>query len=160
MNYDPGHQAIWQKIEAAQSRNAEKFAEYAANARVSAIRITKEHPLRVIGGAVAIGAFLAIVLPKRSRRKLGRKSSALVTMATKLGMDYALRTQKAAKKVGLVGQKSLADLSETLVDSTDSFRQDIDRIASEASGTARGFGGRLAKRGARVAEKMKAQIGR
>ncbi|WP_324742874.1 hypothetical protein U8326_05695 [Tsuneonella sp. CC-YZS046] len=160
MNYDSGRQAIWRKIEAAQARNTRRLAEQAASARDNVIRIAKEHPLRVIGGAVAVGVLAAVLLPKRNRRKLGRKTSALVTMATKFGLDYALSTQKAARKAGRASQKRISDLGETLMDSTESFRQEVDRIASEASGTARGIGGNLARQGTRVAEKMKARIWR
>ncbi len=159
MNYE-GRQAIWRKIEAAQARNARRLAEQAAGARDNVIRIAKEHPLRVIGGAVAVGVLAAVLLPKRNRRKLGRKTSTLVTLATKLGLDYALSTKRAARKAGQASQKRIADLGETLMDSTESLRQEVDRIASEASGTARGLGGNLARQGTRVAEKMKARIGR
>jgi hypothetical protein len=160
MSNDPRRQALWQKIKSAQSRNADRFAEHAANARDNVIRIAKEHPLRVIGGAVALGALFAVILPKRNRRKLGKTGSAFVTMATKLGMDYALRAQKTAKKASHAGQKSLASFGETLMDSTESFRQDVDRIASETSDTARGIGSRLAEHGTHAVKKVKAQFGR
>lgn len=160
MNDQAGRQAIWRKIEAAQARNTKRLAEQAASARDNVIRIAKEHPLRVIGGAVALGALAAVLLPRRNRRKLGRKTSAFVTMATKLALDYALSTQKAARKAGRASRRRISDLSETLVDSTESFRQEVDRIASEAGDAARGLGEDLTKRRMRAAEKIKARIGR
>lgn len=160
MNYEADKQQMWKKIEAAQSRNARRLADHAANARDGAMRIAKEHPVRVIAGALALGALVAVFVPKGNRRRVGSKASALVSMATKLGMDYAVNTQKAAKDVSRASQERLAEVSETFMDSGESFRQEVERIATEASDTARGFGGQLAKQGAQVAKKVKTHIGR
>lgn len=161
MNYDPGRRHdMWNKIEAAQARNARRLAAHAAHARDNAVRIAKEHPFRVIGGALALGALAAVLIPKGNRRVLGRKTSALASIATKLAVDYAMNTRKAARDVSRASQERLAEVSETLMDSSESFRQEVERIASEAGDTARGLGEHVARHGAQVAKKVKTHIGR
>ena len=105
MNFEPRRHELWNRIEAAQARNARKLAERAAATRDSAIRLAKEHPLKLIGGALAIGAMAALLIPKGNRRFLGRKSSALASMVARLAADYATSARTAMKSARAAGQE-------------------------------------------------------
>lgn len=146
MNFEPRRHELWNRIEAAQARNAAKLAERAAATRDGAIRLAKEHPLKLIGGAVAVGALAAMLIPKGNRRFVGRKSSALAGLAVQLATDYAASARTAMKSARAAGQETAAGLAETLMDRATGLRQEADRLTGEASDLARDIRAQVAKK--------------
>lgn len=57
--------------------------------------VAKQHPLKLIGGAVVLGAIAALIIPKRNRKILGRNYAAAAALATRIITDFE-RNSRAA----------------------------------------------------------------
>lgn len=131
MNYEPRRHEMWKKIEEAQARNARRLAQSAAATRDSVVGLAKEHPLKLIGGAVALGAIAALIIPKRNRKVLGSKSTALVAMASRIITDYATGRRAAARSVRQSGQEKASELGESLKARAAGLLRQLDEAGAE-----------------------------
>lgn len=94
------------RVEQAQARTAaraDRAAASASTAAGSAVKLIKDHPLATIGGAIAIGAIVAQVLPGKigkGSRKRSRRALDLAAKAAALALAYGKRTTESAADSG------------------------------------------------------------
>lgn len=156
---DPDPQSdLRSRVEAANARNAQRLASRARDARDSAERIVREHPVAVIGGAIAIGAVLAAVLPRRNRRFIARKGSAIGAGTGKLLLDLAMKAAAAAASASQSSKGRIITMRESAMDSAQGMSHEIDRLASGATERTRELGENIAARGSEVAAKVRDSV--
>ncbi|MEE4200674.1 hypothetical protein [Erythrobacter sp.] len=88
--------ALRQKIEASERRIADRsLADQAKESASDAVEYTRQHPLTVVGGALALGLLIGLATP-RGRRFVG---TAATGAAAAIG-SAATRTRRAAEDFG------------------------------------------------------------
>ena len=88
-----------QRIAQGEERHeARRFADQARDAADSALGYAREHPLRVVAGAVAVG--LVVGALTRPGRRLGRRGGALAALAADAAIGYGLKAWSEAGKAG------------------------------------------------------------
>jgi ElaB/YqjD/DUF883 family membrane-anchored ribosome-binding protein len=159
MNDDAKLEQIRQRVDQASTRNARRLAERAGEARDSAAAFVAEHPLATVAGGIAVGALIAAVLPRRSKRdkagaKATAKPAAWIGILAQAGLAIAERSVKSARKARRAGQRSLEHLGDRVSDGTAGLRKEIGRFAEETAGNVRNAGQQASQQARSVTEKI------
>lgn len=81
------------------------------------VQFVKDHPVVAVAGAVAIGAVVSALLPRRAGRKLAGRAAQIIEIASvaglALGRDAVERAESAGSSLRRQGE-SLADRAGTL----------------------------------------------
>ncbi|MBI1401590.1 MAG: hypothetical protein GC147_00055 [Porphyrobacter sp.] len=125
--------ALRAKIEAAERRNAERsLADQAREAAQAATEYTREHPLTVIAGAVALGLMVGLATrPGRrvARRALGGVSAAATGAASSAAAGVKDATGRGTAKIGtLIGDAALAWVMKVVEEMLETAREGQDRL--------------------------------
>lgn len=156
---DPAPQTdLRSRVEAASARNVQRLAARARDARDSAEQIVREHPVAVIGGAIAIGAVLAAVLPRRNRRFIASKGAAIGSGGGKLLLELAMKAAAALAATSRSSKDRIITIGESAMDSAQGMSHEIDRLASGAAERTREMGESIAARGSEVAAKVRDSV--
>ncbi|MEZ5688598.1 MAG: hypothetical protein R3E21_07430 [Caenibius sp.] len=146
------------RVEAARERNADRLANTARRVRDDAKQIVREHPVAVIGSAIAIGAVLAAFLPRRNRKFIAAKSAALGASGGKVAIDLAMKAVTAMIAAGAASRDSIKAAGNSAMDSAHGMGQELERLAVEATDKAREIGENAATRGSNVASKVRDRV--
>ncbi|MFZ1742178.1 MAG: hypothetical protein WAT93_04950 [Pontixanthobacter sp.] len=163
MSSEEKRQELKAKIEAAESRNAERnLGNYARDAAETATNFVKEHPIATVAGVAAVG--LAIGAMTRPGRKVaiqsGKRASALATYATELGLAYASGLFDAAGDAATSGRDRLEDLGDSLGDNAAALKRRATFTGGNAAAAARSLSRRAGKSAGRTARDLKSRIGK
>ncbi|MHA7818253.1 MAG: hypothetical protein ACX930_01255 [Erythrobacter sp.] len=179
---DDKRDALRQKIEASERRIAERtLADQAREAADAALDYTKENPLKVVGGAVAVGVLIGLMTAP-GRRAAGRAAtgaavaasgaaSAVGNAATGTARSVSNAASKGTSRVGtlltdtliaygmkliddvLGGARAGQDKLEDLGDSATTKARELRRDASYIAGSAADKGRAASRRTRRRAER-------
>lgn len=160
MTMQPNRQELWSKIETAQRRNTQRAADQLTKARDNVAGLVQEHPFVALAGGIAVGALLATLLPKSSRRRLGSKAASFAGLAVQIAGDYGLAARKTARTAAQSGQEQIERLGTSLVDSSVQLRDDLDKLADTASDNARKLRNTITNKSSDVAQKVTKRLHR
>lgn len=154
------------KIAAGESRQAERsLGDYARDARENATGFVREHPIAMVGAALAIGVVLAAIIPGPGRRlsqrvgkTVGSRTSSLATMAAELGIAYAASMMNAAGSAAQTGHDKLEGLSDSIGDSARAVRSETARRVAAASDSASSLKRNTAKKAGRALRDLRGRI--
>ena len=76
------------------------------------VQFVKDHPVVAVAGAVAIGAVVSALLPRRAGRKLAGRAAQIIEIASVAGMAFGRDAMERAESAGT----SLRRQSESLAD--------------------------------------------
>lgn len=161
MSTDEKRDELRARIEAAEERNAERsFADYARDARDSATSFVKDHPFATVAGVAAIGlAIGAMTRPgRRYGRQAARRTSALATYASELGLAYAAGLLDTAGDAARVGRDKLEDLGDAAGDSARSLRREASHRAGDTADAARRLTREIGKKAGRTTRGLRSRI--
>lgn len=154
------------KIAAGEARLADRsLGDYARDARDNATGFVREHPLAVVGAALAVGVVLAAIIPGPGRRlsqrvgkTVGSRASALAAIAVELGIAYGASLMSAAGSAAQSGQDSLEDLGDAIGDGARSVRREASHRVSRASDSAAALKRDTAKKAGRAMRDLRGRI--
>lgn len=81
------------------------------------VQFVKDHPVVAVAGAVAMGAVVSALLPRRAGRKLAGRAAQLIEIASVAGLAFGREAVERAESAGTSLRKqgeSLADRAGTL----------------------------------------------
>ncbi len=161
MSDDAKLQNIQERVREASTRNARRLADRAGEARDSATAFVSEHPLAALASGIAVGAAIAVLLPRRRAEKVEAEPDHLKTNAVKwaaLAAEAALAFVQqgldSARTAGQTGQQKLEDLGERVSDGTAGLRKDIGRFTEEAAHNVRAAGEQASQQAKSVAGRI------
>ncbi|GAA4643863.1 hypothetical protein GCM10023115_18230 [Pontixanthobacter gangjinensis] len=163
MSSEEKRQALKAKIEAAESRNADRgIGNIAREATDTATNFVKEHPIASIAGVAAIGlAIGAMTKPGRNAgRQAGKKASALAAYASEIGMAYATGLLDAAGEAAATGKDKLEDFSDTIGDNAGALKRRATFTGGNAAAAAKALSRNAGKKAGRSARDIRSRIGK
>ncbi len=153
MSSEEKRQELKAKIEAAEQRNANRtFGDQVQDATQSATEFVKEHPVASIAGVAVLGLIVgAMTRPgRRMGARAGRRTSAIASRATDLGMAYAGGLFDVAEDVALAGKDRFEDFGDATADNARSLRRRASFSGSNAAATARALARETGKKAGRT----------
>ncbi|OCC24732.1 hypothetical protein MB02_04440 [Croceicoccus estronivorus] len=151
MTDDPQLKDIKQRVEAAETRNSQRLADRAAQAKNRVATFIGEHPVASIASGIAVGTLIGTLIPKR---RASVKMGALAALVAEAGAEIAQRSWQSARNTGRAGQKSLEHLGDRVSDSTIGLREEIERFAEEAIENVRSAGKQASQQAKSVTGKI------
>ncbi len=137
MTVDEKRDELRSRIEEAEARNAERsIADYARNARDETVSFVKRHPVAAVTGALALGAVLALAVPRRGRKfslSMGRKIGVLGTLAAEIGLNYGLNMLDAGASAARSGKNRIEEFGDTMASNARSLGRTAGERASGAN---------------------------
>lgn len=155
-----------EKIAAGEARQAERsLGDYARDARENATGFVREHPIAMVGAALAVGVVLAAIIPGPGRRlsqrvgkKVGSRATSLATIAAELGIAYGTSLMNAAGNAAQTGQDKLEDFGDVIGDSARTVRRETSHRVAKASKGARSLKRDTAKKAVRAVRDLRGRI--
>ena len=163
MSSEEKRQALKAKIEAAETRNAERsIGDMARDATDTATNFVKEHPIASVAGVAAIGLMVgAMTKPGRNAgRKAGKRAGALATYASEIGIAYATGLFDAAGEAASTGKDKLEDLGDSIGDNAGALKRRATFTGGNAAAAARALSRNAGKQAGRSARDLRARIGK
>ena len=163
---DQNREKLREKIATGQARLAERsIGDYARDARDNATGFVREHPLVVVGAALAVGVVLAAVIPGPGRRlsqrvgkTLANRASAIAAIAAELGVAYAASLMNAAGSAAQSGQDKLEDFGVAIGDDARKVRRETTQRIATATDRARSFKRDTANKARRTLRDLRGSI--
>ncbi len=163
---DQNRENLREKIAAGQARLAERsIGDYARDARDNATGFVREHPLAVVGAALAIGVVLAAVIPGPGRRlsqrvgkTFGNRASAITAIAAELGAAYAASLINAAGSAAQSGQDKLEDFGDAIGDNARKVRRETTHRIATATDSATSIRRDTARKARRTLRDLRGRI--
>ncbi len=163
---DQKREELREKIAAGEARQAERsLGDYARDARENATGFVREHPIAMVGAALAVGVVLAAIIPGPGRRlsqrvgkTVGSRASSLATIAAELGIAYAANLKDAAGSAAQAGQDKLEDLGDAIGDSARTVRRETTHRVAAASDNASSLRRNTAKKAGRALRDLRGRI--
>lgn len=172
------------KIEANERRIAERtLADEAREVASAATDYVKQHPLQVVGGAIALGLVLGL-LSKPGRRAVGNAASGTAQAVSGAASGAAKTVSSAAKKRGTAlgtllvdalvaygiklldealdgarnGQDRLEDIGDAATAKAREVKRDAEYVAGTAADKTRAMGQRTRRRATRAVRDLKDRV--
>ena len=155
-----------EKIAAGEARQAERsLGDYARDARDNATGFVREHPIAVVGAALAVGVVLAAIIPGPGRRlsqrvgkKVGSRAASLAAIAAELGIAYGTSLMSAAGSAAQTGQDKLEDFGEAIGDCARTVRRETSHRVAKVSDSASSIKRDTAKKAGRAIRDLRGRI--
>lgn len=154
--------ALRARIEAAEERNARRFADYARDAGETASDFVRAHPLASIAAVAVIG--ITIGAMTRPGRRLGQRLGVLATYAAEFGLAHASGLLDSAGETARTGKERLGDkfddISDAVGDSARKLTREAARQGSKGAAAARTLARGAAESAERSARDLRARLKR
>lgn len=126
-------EALRQRIDEGELRQqARRVADQARDTAGGFIDYAKEHPLRIVAGAIAVG--LAVGAMTKPGRRVGKRGGALAALAADAALAYGLKVWKGALDAGSDAGDAARDLGRSASYKLDNAAE-IVRDRSRKAGT-------------------------
>lgn len=163
---DQKREELREKIAAGEARQAERsLGDYARDARENATGFVREHPIAMVGAALAVGVVLAAIIPGPGRRlsqrvgkKVGSRATSLAAIAAELGIAYGSSLMGAASSAARTGQDKLEDIGDSLGDSARAVRRETTHRVAVAGDGASTLRRNTAKKAGRALRDLKSRV--
>ena len=147
----PQDPTLAEKLSAAQARIAErtaparaKAAEQSRAAADSAKEFVKDHPFVAIGGAVAVGALIALSLPGRPGRKVRGSVMTAGGLLAELASTYGHQILALAENAAEESREKLGEFGDTVADASNNLAHGLADRGEGTLLTARHLGDKAA----------------
>jgi hypothetical protein len=130
------------------------------------VRFVKDHPVAAVAGAVAIGAVVSALLPRRAGRKLAGRAAQLIEIASVAGLAFGRDAMERAESAGTGLRRqgeALADRAGTLGSNAaervgrlgGAAAERIEHLVAPAGRAAASAGSRISDRAAGLRKRIK-----
>lgn len=157
MTSDEKRAELREKIEAGEQRNEERaFADRAKDAAETATNFAKEHPVAVIGGAIAVGLLIGAMT--KPGRRVARRGGVLASLATEAALAYGMHAIDRAGDIAREGQDKLEDFGDSVASSTRSARREASYIAGKTADRTTTVAGTASRKAGRSVRNLRSRI--
>lgn len=158
MTTDEKREELRERIAAGEQRNEERkeLAEYAREARDSAVGFAKEHPVATVAGGLALGLLIGALTPKG--RKLSRRAGGFAMTLAELGAVYATEMLDKAGDAAVAGKDRLEDLGDSMGAAARTAKRDLAYHAGSATDSALALGKRASRSSSRTMRALKGRL--
>jgi hypothetical protein len=127
---DDRREALRERIEAAEARQAARERAEAAGPVDQMTAFAREHPLVLVAGGLAIGIALSALVPKSPTRKLSKNAFGFFATLAELGISYGRQAMEAAEEAGHQGLARIGRLRGGVEEDSDQEIED-EALAAE-----------------------------